>query len=113
MARKNEDGYAHEIQHHRGHVHHVVGPIAPARQESVELAENFLGPKIDATFSGIAMRQLDHSNSLRPEKKQKRNNPEPNRDAAVRSDARHHVEIENGYDKQRDEVPAPKRPLQM
>ena len=66
---EREHRHAHEIEHHRRNVHHVVGPIAPAGQEPVEVAEDFLGPQINAAFTGIAMRQLDHRNSLRPEKK--------------------------------------------
>ena len=59
---------ADEVQHHRRHVEHVVGPVAPAGQKSVKVAEDFLGPEIDAAFSGIAVSQFDDGDSLRPEK---------------------------------------------
>src|ERR1700733_11795630 len=113
MARKNEDRHADEIKHHRRDVHHVVRPITPARQKSVELAENFLSPEGHAAFSGIAMRQFDHGNSLRPEKQHQRNNPEPNSDAAVCSNAGQHIQVKTCYNKQRDKIPAPERSLQM
>ena len=35
---------ADEIEHHRRHVHHVVGPVAPARQKAMKISEDFLGP---------------------------------------------------------------------
>src|SRR5450432_1050559 len=106
MTRKHEYRYADEVQHDGRDVHHVVGPIAPARQEAVELAENFLGPKIHAALSRIAMRQFDNGDTLGPEKHKERNNPEPNRDAAIRSNAGHHVQIEYRDNKERDKVPA-------
>ncbi len=48
--------HAHEVEHDRRHVEHVVGPITPAGKKSVEVAEDFFRPQIDATFSGIAVR---------------------------------------------------------
>ena len=59
--------YADEVQHHRRHVQHVVGPVAPAGEKSVEVAEDFLGPQINAAFPGIAVRQFDDGDALRPE----------------------------------------------
>jgi hypothetical protein len=50
---KNRD--ADEVEHDRRHVEHVVGPVAPAGKKSVEVAEDFFGPEIDAAFAGIAM----------------------------------------------------------
>ena len=99
--------HADEIQHHRRHVEHVVGPVAPAGEESVEVAEDFLGPEIDAAFAGIAMRQFDHRDALRPEEKKKRDDPEPDGDAAVGGDRGHDVEIEDGDDEQQHEIAAP------
>src|SRR5271168_509631 len=110
---QHEHRDAHEIEHHRRHVHHVVGPVAPTGQETVEVAEYFLGPQINATFAGITMCQLDHGNSLRPEKKHERNQPKPNCDSAVRGDAGNHVEVEDRDDEERDEVPTAERTLQM
>ncbi len=48
---QGEDRNADEIQHDGRDVHHVVGPVAPAGEESVEVAEDFLGPQIDAAFA--------------------------------------------------------------
>src|SRR5208282_4655169 len=104
---------AHEIEHHRGDVHHVIRPVAPAGEEAVEIAEFPLGPQIHAAFPRIAMSKLNHGNSLRPEKKNQRNQPKPNGDAAVRRDAGHHIEIEYGDNEERHQVPAPQRPLQV
>jgi len=49
----------------------------------VKVAEDFFRPEIDATFTGIAMRQFDDRDALRPEEEEKRNNPQPDGDAAV------------------------------
>ncbi len=49
---ENENGNAHEIEHHRRHVHHVVGPVAPAGKETVPIAEDFFGPEVNAAFAG-------------------------------------------------------------
>src|SRR5262249_38304321 len=64
---KNRD--ADEIKHHRWDVHHVVRPVAPAREEAVEVAEDLLGPKIDAALAGIAVGKLNHCDALWPEEK--------------------------------------------
>ena len=110
---EREHRNAHEIEHHRRNVHHIVCPVAPAGKKAVEVTENFLGPQIDAAFAGITMRQFDHRNSLRPEKQHQRDQPEPHGDSAVRGDARNYVEIEHRDDEQRDEIPAAERTLQM
>src|SRR5271168_2579862 len=70
---ERENGNADEVEHDRRDVHHVVGPIAPAGEEAVEVAEDFLGPEIDAAFAGIAVGKFDHGNALRPEKKDEGN----------------------------------------
>ena len=62
------NGDADEIEHHGRHVEHVVRPVAPAGEESVEVAENLFGPQIDAAFAGIAVREFDDGDALRPEK---------------------------------------------
>jgi hypothetical protein len=59
------------------------------------------------------MSQLDHRDSLRPEKKDEADNPEPDGYAAVRRNARHNVQVEYRHDEERDEVPAPECSLQM
>ena len=65
----------------------------------MKVTEFFFGPQIDAAFAGITVRQLDDGNSLRPEKQKDGNDPEPNRDAAVRGDRGDNVQVENGHDK--------------
>jgi hypothetical protein len=59
------------------------------------------------------MSQLNHRNSLRPEKQNQTENPEPDRYAAIRRYARHNVEVEYRHNEERDKIPTPERPLQM
>ena len=99
---ENKHRHADEVQHHRRHVQHVVRPVAPAGQKSVEVAEDFLGPQIDAAFSGIAMGQFDDGDALRPEEQEQRNDPQPDRDAAVGRNRRNHVQIEDGHHEQQE-----------
>ena len=107
MARAQHiDRHADEIQHDRRHVEHVVGPVAPAGEESVEVAEDFFGPEIDAAFAGIAMREFDDRDALRPEEEKKRDDPEPDGDAAVGGDGGNDVEIEDGDDEEQNEIAA-------
>src|SRR5207245_2724617 len=72
-----KNGDAHEIQHHRRNVEHVVSPIAPTRKKSVEITEDFFGPKVNSTFSGITVSQFDYGDGLRPEEQRKRDDPQP------------------------------------
>src|SRR2546423_8379981 len=101
---ENEDGNADEVQHDGWDVHHVVGPVAPAGEETVKVPKNFFGPQVDAAFSWIAVRQFDHGNALGPEEKQQCDEPKPNGDAAVCSNGGHNVEVENGDDEEEHEV---------
>src|SRR5882762_1272399 len=100
------NGDADEIEHHRRHVEHVVGPVAPAGEESVEVAEDFFGPEIDSAFAGIAVGEFDDGDALRPEEKKKRDDPEPDGDAAVGGDGRDYVQVEDGDHEEEDEVAA-------
>jgi len=59
------------------------------------------------------MRQLNHRNSLWPEKKGKAENPKPDRYTAIRRDARYDIQVEYRYDEECYEIPAPERSLQM
>jgi hypothetical protein len=59
------------------------------------------------------MRQLNHRNSLRPEKKHEAENPKPDSHAAIRRNARYNVQVKYGDDEQRNQVPAPECSLQM
>ena len=97
---------ANEVEHHRRHVQHVVCPIAPPGQKSVEIAKNFFGPEINAAFPRIAVSQFDDCDALRPEEQQQGDDPEPNSHAAICSNRRHDVQIKNGYDKEQHQVPA-------
>src|SRR6201999_1824870 len=92
IGTEREYRYADEVQHHRRHIEHVVGPIAPAREESVKVTEHFFGPEIDAAFPGIALRQLNHGNALRPEKEKQRNQPQPDRNPSIGCDPRHYIQ---------------------
>src|SRR5581483_1386418 len=101
--------YSDEIEHHGRYVEHVVGPVAPAGEKSVEVSEDFFGPKVDAAFAGIAVGQLDDGNSLGPEEEQQRDDPKPDGDAAIRRDRRYDVQIENGNNKEEHQVAPSKR----
>ena len=72
----------------------------------MEVAEDFLGPEVDAAFAGIAVRELDDGDALRPEKEHERNDPQPDGDAAVGGDRRNDIQIEDGDDEEQNEVPA-------
>ena len=100
------DRDADEVEHDGRHVEHVVGPVAPAGEESVEVAEDFFGPEIDSAFAGIAMGEFDDGDALRPEEKKKGDDPEPDGDAAVGGDGGDDVEVENGDDEEEDEIAA-------
>ena len=100
------DRDADEIEHDRRHVEHVVGPVAPAGEESVEVAEDFFGPEIDAAFAGIAVGEFDDGDALRPEEKKERDDPEPDGDAAVGRDGGDDIEIEDGDYEEEDEIAA-------
>ena len=108
---KNRD--ADKIQHDGRNIHHVVRPVAPARKKPMKVAEDLLGPEIHAAFARVAMGEFDNGDSLRQKEEQERNQPQPNRDAAVRGDARDHIEIEHRYDKERDQVPASEHALEV
>jgi hypothetical protein len=100
------DGDTDEIKHDRRHIKHVVGPITPTGEKSVEVAEDFFGPEIDATFAGIAVGEFYDGDALRPEEQKKRDDPEPNRDAAVGRDGGDDVQVEDGDNEEEDEVAA-------
>src|SRR5215472_15299477 len=110
---ESEDGNTDEVQHDGRDVHHVVGPVAPAGEKTVEVPKDFLGPEVDTAFAGIAVSEFDDGNALGPEKKKKRNDPEPDRDPAVRGDGRDDVEVENGNDEEKNEVPAAEDALKV
>src|SRR5260370_41906396 len=97
------NGNADEVEHDRRHVEHVVGPVAAAGEESVEVAEDFFGPEVDAAFAGIAGREFDDGDALRPKEEEEGDDPEPDGDAAVGGDAGDDVEIEDGDDEEEDE----------
>src|ERR1700733_2835381 len=103
MARAEcEDRDADEVEHDRRHVEHVIGPVAPAGKESVEVAEDFFGPEVDSAFTGIAVREFDDSDALRPEEKKKRSDREPKGDAAIGGDGGDDVQVEYGDDEEED-----------
>src|SRR5437660_11944403 len=79
----------------------------------MEVSENFFGPQVDAAVSRIAMCQLDDRDSLRPEKQQQGNDPEPDRDAAVGRDGGHDVQIEDRDYEQQHQIPTPQNTFEM
>ena len=72
----------------------------------MEVAEDFFGPEIDAAFAGIAVREFDDGDALRPEEKKQRDDPEPDGDAAVGGDRGDDVEIEDGDDEEQHQIAA-------
>src|SRR5580704_16876480 len=114
MARpQHKNRNADEVQHDRRHVHHVVGPITPTGKKAVEVAENFLGPEINAAFPGIPVRQLDHRDALRQEKQNQRDDPQPDRDSAIRGNRRQYIQVAYIDDKQEYEVALTEYPLEV
>src|SRR5260370_11819441 len=87
------DGNADEVEHDRRHVEHVVGPIAPAGEESMKVAEDFFGPEIDSAFAGIAMGEFDDGDALRPEKKDEGDDPEPDGHSALSANVGAHLQL--------------------
>ena len=79
----------------------------------MEVAEDFFGPEVDAAFAGIAMREFDDGDALRPEKENERDDPEPDGHAAVCGDRWDDVEIENGDDEKENEVPTAEHAAQV
>jgi len=110
---QRKDGDANEIEQNRGHVHHVVGPIAPAGQKTVEVAEDFLGPKVDAAFAGITGGKFDDRDTLRGKKEQQGNDPKPNGYAAVRRNGRNHVQVEHGNHEQQQQIALTENAFEM
>ncbi len=100
------DRDADEVKHHGRHIEHVVGPVAPAGEEAVEVAEDFFRPKIDSAFAGITVGEFDDGNALRPEEKKKRDDPEPDSDATVGRDGWDYVQVEDGDNEEENEVAA-------
>ncbi len=101
------DRDADEVEHDGRHVEHVVGPVAPAGEESVEVAEDFFGPEIDSAFAGITVGEFDDGDALRPEEKDEGDDPEPDGDAAVGRDGGDDVQVEDGYYEEENEIAAP------
>ena len=65
----------------------------------MEVAEYPLGPEVHAALTGIAVRQFDDRDALRPEKQQQRQRPQPHRYSAVGGDGRNHIEVNDGHNK--------------
>src|SRR5580704_2435481 len=110
---EHEHRDSHEVQHDRRDVHHVVGPIAPAGQETMKIAEDLFGPEVHATFTRITMREFDHGDSLGPEEKYQRDDPQPYGDTTVGGNGGDDVQIKYGDDEKQDEVPPAKNAAQM
>src|SRR6266849_4780010 len=100
---QNKDEDPDEIKHDGGHIHHVVGPIAPAGEKTVEVA----------AFARITVCELDHGDTLRPKEQCERDDPEPDGYAAVGGDRRYDVEIEDGNHKKENKVPPTEDAAQM
>ncbi len=79
----------------------------------MKVAENTLGPEVDAALARIAVGQLDYRDALRPEEQQKSENPQPDGDRAVRRDGGNHVQIHHRHHEQQNQVPTAEDALQM
>src|SRR6185436_6357950 len=110
-AGEGEDA-GHVDEQHR-HVEQVVGPVAPAGQKAVRLAELPPRPEIDAAFSGIPARQRQDRHGFRNEEGDKRQPPQPERCPAVDRYRRHVVDVHDGDDLQEHEVPPAEGPRHL
>jgi hypothetical protein len=79
----------------------------------VKVSEYFFGPQIDPSLARISMSEFDNGDSLRPEEKQQRHNPQPDSDPTIGRNRGHDVEIKNGDYKKKYEVEATENALQM
>ena len=64
------------------------------------VAEDVLGPQVHAAFSGIAVRQFDDSDPLRPEEQDQRYDPQPDRHPPVGRNGRNHIQVEDCHHEQ-------------
>ena len=76
-AGEREDA-GHVDQQHR-HVEQIVGPVAPAGQESVRVAELLARPEIDAALAGIAAAEHQHGDRFGHEEGDEREQPQRQR----------------------------------
>ena len=98
----------HVDEEHR-HVEQVVGPIAPAGEKPVRVAEFAARPEIDAALSGMPPREDEDGDRLGDEESGKRDRPQYDRRPAVHGDRRNIVDVDDGDDLQQHEIPAPER----
>src|ERR1700746_625785 len=110
---EDEDRDADEIEHHGRAVEHVIGPIAPTREEPVEVAEEFFSPEVDTALAGIAVCEFDDRDALRQEKQQQGEDTKVNGDAAVSGDRGHDVEVEDCDDEEEYEVATAQNTLEV
>ena len=59
------------------------------------------------------MGEFDDGNALRPEEKKKRDDPEPDGDAAVGGDGGDYIQVEDGDHEEKDEIAASEGADQM
>ncbi len=79
----------------------------------MEVAEDFFGPQVDAALAGIALCEFDDGDALRPEEKEQRDEPEPDRDSAVGGDGRNDIQIEDRDHEEQHQVPASEDSFQV
>ena len=103
---KRIDRHADEVQHDRRHVEHVVGPVTPAGEESVEVSKDFFRPKVDAPFARITVGEFDDRDALGTEEEEERDDPEPDGDATVGCDGGDYVQIKDSNYEEQDEITA-------
>jgi hypothetical protein len=79
----------------------------------MEVAENFFGPEIDSALSGIAVSKFDYGDALWPEKKNKRDDPEPHRNATIGGYGGNYVQVKDRHYKEEDQVAASEDALEL
>ena len=78
----------------------------------MEVSEDCLGPEVHAALTRKAMREFNHGDALWPEEQHERDDPQPDRYAAIGGDGRNDVEVEDGDNKKQNEVPSSQHPAQ-
>jgi hypothetical protein len=105
VAPPHVDGDPDKIEEKRRDIEDVVGPVAPAADEAVGVAEELPRPEVDPPFLGIPGRELRYRDALREEEQQERPDPESDRRKSSRRSDRDQVEVQYGDDVEEDEIP--------
>ena len=94
LAAGEREDAGHVDEQHR-HVEEVVGPVAPAREKAVRVAECLARPQIDAAFARIPASQCQHRDRLGNEERPEREQPQRERRPAEDRDRRDVVDVDD------------------